>query len=92
MNIDRPRPLDRRAWLKLGGLSLGSLVSGPAPVMARAISQRLLVSSRNRSSADAKLMRGPCLRPAKASRALFDFIEIGNLQRDLRIRLSPDQF
>jgi hypothetical protein len=31
----RPRPLDRRAWLKLGGLSLGALVSGPAPNLAQ---------------------------------------------------------
>jgi hypothetical protein len=30
-----PGPLDRRSWLKIGGLSLGSLVSGPGPSLAR---------------------------------------------------------
>src|SRR5437899_2274246 len=35
VNIDRLHHLDRRAWLKLGGLSLGSLVSGPGPGLAR---------------------------------------------------------
>src|SRR5688572_9007619 len=29
-----PGPLDRRAWLKLGGLSLGALASGAAPNLA----------------------------------------------------------
>lgn len=28
-------PLDRRTWLKLGGLSLGTLCTGPAPNLAR---------------------------------------------------------
>jgi hypothetical protein len=31
----RPPALDRRTWLKLGGLSLGSLVSGQEPNLAR---------------------------------------------------------
>jgi hypothetical protein len=35
MPPERPRPLDRRAWLKLGGLSLGALVSGPVPNLAQ---------------------------------------------------------
>ncbi len=32
---DRPTALDRRAWLRLGGLSLGALVSGGEPTLAR---------------------------------------------------------
>lgn len=35
MDPTRPRPLDRRAWLKVGGLSLGALVSGTEPSLAR---------------------------------------------------------
>jgi hypothetical protein len=31
----RPLPLDRRAWLKFGGLSLGALVTGAEPNLAR---------------------------------------------------------
>jgi hypothetical protein len=31
----RPRPLDRRDWLKLGGLSLGALVTGAEPNLAQ---------------------------------------------------------
>jgi hypothetical protein len=31
----RPLPLDRRAWLKFGGLSLGALVTGSEPNLAR---------------------------------------------------------
>jgi hypothetical protein len=30
-----PGPLDRRAWLKVGGLSLGALCSGPIPNLAQ---------------------------------------------------------
>jgi hypothetical protein len=31
----RPHPLDRRAWLKIGGLSLGALVSGAEPSLTQ---------------------------------------------------------
>ena len=30
-----PGPLDRRAWLRVGGLSLGALVSGAGPILTR---------------------------------------------------------
>jgi hypothetical protein len=42
----RPRPLDRRDWLKLGGLSLGALVSGAEPNLAQ------LFASESRRGAD----------------------------------------
>jgi hypothetical protein len=30
-----PGPIDRRTWLRVGGLSLGALVSGRGPSLAR---------------------------------------------------------
>ncbi len=30
-----PGPMDRRAWLKIGGLSLGALCAGPGPHLAQ---------------------------------------------------------
>src|SRR5829696_3923696 len=44
----RPRPLDRRDWLKLGGLSLGALVSGTEPNLA----QLLAAESRRGTASD----------------------------------------
>lgn len=35
MRPARSHPLDRRAWMKLGGLSLGALVTGAEPSLAR---------------------------------------------------------
>lgn len=35
MTVGRLRPIDRREWLRLGGLSLGSLVCGLNPALAR---------------------------------------------------------
>jgi hypothetical protein len=43
----RPLPLDRRAWLKFGGLSLGALVTGAEPNLAR-----LLAAGEGRRGAD----------------------------------------
>src|SRR5262249_17323761 len=33
--LPHPQALDRRSWLKVGGLSLGALVSSPGPSLAR---------------------------------------------------------
>jgi hypothetical protein len=40
-----PGPLDRRTWLKVGGLSLGALVAGPEPNLARLLAAEKLYPS-----------------------------------------------
>lgn len=47
MTTHRPRPLDRRAWLKLGGLSLGALVSGIEPNLARLLAAEEVGADKN---------------------------------------------
>src|SRR5262245_58925672 len=34
LGLQRPVPLDRRTWMKIGGLSLGTLVSGLEPSLS----------------------------------------------------------
>src|SRR5262245_42750052 len=44
-----PGPLDRRAWLKLGGLSLGALASGIAPNLAGLLAAEAAAARRGRA-------------------------------------------
>jgi hypothetical protein len=44
-----PGPLDRRAWLKVGGLSLGALVAGVEPTLARLFAAEGSAARRGRS-------------------------------------------
>src|SRR5262245_9537354 len=54
MATARPYPppaegLDRRSWLRIGGLSLGALVSGPGPSLARLFAAEESAARRGRS-------------------------------------------
>src|SRR4051812_50180861 len=42
-------PLDRRSWLKVGGLSLGALVAGVEPSLARLFAAEQAAARRRRS-------------------------------------------
>ena len=42
-----PGPIDRRTWLKIGGLSLGALVTGSQPNLARLLAAQQRVSGGN---------------------------------------------
>ena len=44
-----PGPIDRRSWLQIGGLSLGALVSGPGPSLARLFAAEQAPGRRARS-------------------------------------------
>jgi hypothetical protein len=46
-----PGPLPRRTWLKIGGLSLGALVSGIEPNLARLLAAEASTSAGNRRTA-----------------------------------------